>query len=192
LRRGIDIRFNTYEGCSLVHKARSELALDFLASDCTHIFWVDSDIFWKSGDFLRMVALGTKMDVVCAAYPAKQDPAKFYLGYKEKEISFNEYGCIEINHIAMGFSIAKREVIEALARHAKKLKTSRDGEQTPRIFRCDDDGEQERGEDTAYFTDIIGLGYKVFLDPRPKLGHVGQKVYDYPISDWIKECAPTP
>jgi hypothetical protein len=193
MSRGIDVMYNTWDGCSLVHKARSNIALGFLESDCTHLFWVDSDLCWQSKDFLKLAALCTKMEVVCAAYPAKQDEAAFYLGYKDKVIELNEYGCVDIKHIAMGFSVVQRKVIEALAAKAPLAKTESDGEPTPRIFRLDIHNGQERGEDIAYFDDIRELGFKVWLCPTVNIGHVGQKVYDHKITEWIKsECVSTP
>jgi len=36
---------------------------------------------------------------------------------------------------------------------------------------------EERGEDYSFFTDVRSLGYKVWLDPSVKPGHIGAKVY---------------
>ena len=190
MHRGMDVCFMTFDGCSLVHRARSNLAYDFLNSDCTHLFWVDSDLQWKAKDFLKLAALGTKMDVVCGAYPAKEEPAKFYFAPVEKTVEYNEYGCVEIKHLAMGFSIAQRKVIESLAKHAPKASIEYGGEKIPRTFRCDIHDGQERGEDVAYFSDIRELGFKIWVCPSICISHIGQKIYDYKLMDLItsQEC----
>ena len=37
---------------------------------------------------------------------------------------------------------------------------------------------EERGEDAIFFSDVRALGYKVWIDPSIKLGHVGPKIYE--------------
>jgi hypothetical protein len=53
-------------GNSMVHKARNMLLSEFLATDCTDLFFVDSDISRGLGTFGRMVA--HPVDFVCGCY----------------------------------------------------------------------------------------------------------------------------
>jgi hypothetical protein len=50
----------------------------------------------------------------------------------------------------------------------------------PRIFRCDEEGDEERGEDYAFWSDVRELGYSIHADAQTNLGHVGTKVYQCP------------
>lgn len=174
-------------GGSLVHHSRTIVAYEFLKSDCNRLFWVDSDISWRGKDFLKFVALSTKMEVVCGAYPTKSDEPLFFLNVKDDALETNEYGCLPIDGIGLGFTIIQREVIEKLAERAPKLKYPKIDQPIPRFFRCDDNNGEARGEDMAFFSDIRDLGYRVNLDPSITLGHNGSKEYSASIGDYLKK-----
>jgi len=184
-----NISFTLYlsDGGSLVHNARTKAAHHFLKSECTHLFWVDSDIVWKAEDFLRILALATKMECVAASYPLKRDDLQFVLNVKNplQTVKSDEYGCIEVNSLGVGFTCVQRKVIEELAAKAPAVRISHYGIM-PRIFRLDDPDNVSRGEDIAFFDDIRALGYKVHLDPKIELGHVGPKVYRGAVSQFLK------
>lgn len=58
-------------GNAMVHKARNMLLSEFLATDCTDLFFVDSDISWGAGTFGRMVT--HPVDFVCGCYRSKSE-----------------------------------------------------------------------------------------------------------------------
>lgn len=185
--RGIPLKVYLEVGGSLVHHARTSLVYQFLKTDSTKLFWVDSDITWKAADFIRLLALSTKMDVVCAAYPVKQDPPLFFLRYDESRVhQTNEYGCLPVRGAGLGFAVISRNVIEQLSAKAPLHKYPFQSEKIPRVFRCDNDGDEERGEDMAFFSDICDLGYVVNLDPSVSLGHIGNKVYRGSIANFME------
>src|SRR5437868_2297272 len=79
-RRGLPLDLKMEDGCSLIHHARTRTTDFFLTqTECTHLFWIDSDVVWKADDFVKMVALGTQMECVVAAYPRKADQVEFYI-----------------------------------------------------------------------------------------------------------------
>ena len=176
IERGIPFEIRFCHGCSLVEIARTRLAHEFLEGDKTRLFWVDSDIQWRPEDFLRMLALSTRMEVVAAAYPAKVDAPTFLLQHRE-DMTFNDFGCVAIEGIGMGFMVVGREVIQALAERAPKLKFPQRSDPMAHIFRCDADGEKFRGEDMAFCADVRALGFDVHVDPTIRLGHIGAKTY---------------
>jgi hypothetical protein len=185
--KGIPFELQLQVGSSIVHHARSRAAHNFLKSDKSLLFWVDSDIEWKASDFLRLCALATKMDVVGAAYPAKKDPIVFFLDSREgAEIDANEYGCLKIGGWGMGFTVCTRRVIEAIAEQVPKLKFNGSDEPIANIFRCDEINGYARGEDIAFFADIKDLGFEAFLDPSVTLGHIGSKTYTASIADMLR------
>jgi hypothetical protein len=174
-------------GSSLVTHARSKIAHQFLKSDKQLLFWVDSDMEWKGKDFLRLCALATKMDVVCGAYPAKQDPPVFFLDRASQgELEANEYGCLQMGGTGLGFTVVNRRVIEALSEAAPKLKFNGSEEPIAHIFRCDEHDGYARGEDMAFFADVKAAGFGVFLDPTVTLGHIGSKTYTASIADMLR------
>lgn len=174
-------------GSSLPHHARTKAAWCFLETKNTHLFWIDSDIVWEGADFLRFLALGTKLECVCGAYPVKRDPPTFMLSSEDpgKPLEANEFGCLPIGGIGMGFTIVQRKVMEQLAAKAPLLRFPEIDNPIPHIFRCDDSNGDARGEDMAYFADIRGLGYTVWLDPNITLGHVGPKTYSASMKDHL-------
>jgi hypothetical protein len=183
-QNGFDVSFNTWDGCSLVHKARNHLAARFLETDCTHFFQIDGDLDWQPEAFLKFCILGKKMDMLCGAYPKKDDKPQFHMQPVEQRVRTNEWGCIEIKRIASGFSIAQRAVIEKLAEKAPKIRfDGGDSPKKPRIFRCDIEDEEERGEDMAFCSDVREAGFKIWLDPTTTIGHVGQKTFLHKIID---------
>ncbi len=179
-RAGLPVTVDMHEGSSLVHHARNRATHVFLKSDCTHLFWIDSDVVWSADDFLRFCALGQTRECVCGAYPRKADNngPEFYLRYFDKKVQADEYGLIKVKGTGIGFTIVQRKVIEALASKAKKLKYSATGPEMAQVFRADDEEDGEaRGEDYTFFADVRALGFDVLLDATITLGHIGPKQY---------------
>ncbi len=185
--RGIPFELKMVAGCSIVEQARSKVTHEFLSGSMTRLFMIDSDMHWKSADFIRMLALSTRMEVVCAAYPAKRDAVTFMLKWDGGTLVSNEYGCVPIAGIGLGFTVVHRRVIEALATYAPQLMFPGMDRKIAHIFRCDTDGDDAfRGEDMAFFADVRELGYTVNLDPNVSLGHVGTKMYTGSILDAMR------
>ncbi len=185
---GIDMQINN----SLVHLARTKSAHNFLKDSWTHFFCVDSDMAWKSDDFLRMCILATHpdMDVCAVTYPYKRDPMEFHLNVEDrgKQIVSNEYGMIPAKSCGLGFTIIKRKVIEALAERAQRINFQEDEYQNvAAIFRSDIHNGVPRGEDIAFFDDIRELGFNVWVDPKITLGHIGPKEYKGALADYLEK-----
>lgn len=173
---GIVVRLVSPVGCSLVTDARSAVVDDFLKGNATHLFWVDSDIHWRTDDFLRLLALSTRVDVVGATYPLKQEPIRFMV--RDLGSKLEEYGLIEVSGLGLGFTCMKREVVERVA--ATKEMVISNGGKTPMrdVFTLGKTASGHRiGEDMAFFADIKQQGYKVWLDPAVNVAHCGLKLY---------------
>lgn len=176
--KGIPYELNFIVGGSIVEVARSGVANKFLKSDCTHLFMVDSDMSWAADSFIRILCLCTKMEVVGATYPAKMDPLTYMI--KADDVSHmvaNSYGCLDVHGMGLGFTCVQRGVMVQLAERAPKRRFYGSPDIVPHIFRQDCLGDDFRGEDMAFFSDIRELGYKVWMDPSVKLGHIGSKMY---------------
>ena len=176
-RRNVPIRLDMVANCSVIEWARDEVMDHFLSSSCNTLFLIDSDMVWEAEQFLRMLVLSRLYPVVCAAYPAKKDDVTFYLNYDATEMQPNEMGLMEIYGVGLGFTVIRREVAEALAGKAGRVRDGVSGKEMAGIHRIDSPHGERRGEDMAFFADIRDLGYKVLLDPSIDLGHVGRKVY---------------
>jgi len=164
-------------GCSIIELARTKVLSRFLETDCTHLFMIDADMVWRPQDFIRLLALGTKLPVVGSTYPMKREPCTFMLRWESDELVANEYGCLPIRGMGLGFTLVQREVIERLAALSPKMRFNDEEGLKPHFFRNSVENGEFQGEDMAFFQDVRELGYIVWLDPAITLGHVGTKVY---------------
>ena len=180
-------------GCSIPQHARSLVADNFLRSDKTHLFWIDSDLAWKTEDFIKLLCLATQTEVVGATYPAKMEPTTFLMRFREDTQALNEFGCMTVDGLGLGFTVIQRKVMEQLAEKARKVKFTSRPYLVPYIFRCDtieEDGQETtRGEDMAFFADIRALGYTIHVDPGVRLRHIGPKAYTGAMIDAMKRIS---
>lgn len=181
--RGIDFDVQFVVGSSIVEVARTKAANVFLQSSKSRMFMIDSDQAWQAKDFIRLLALSTKMDIVLGAYPAKRDPPTFLLSPEDGDVASNEWGCLPVKGIGLGFTVVAREVMQRLADRAPKVVLPDSPEPVPHIFRCDIVEGVFRGEDMAFFADAKQLGYQAWLDPMINVGHIGAKEYSGSIMD---------
>lgn len=65
----INISFAFMGNESLITRARNSLAHEFLKTDCTHLFFIDADIGFKSFDAIKM--LRSDVDIIAGVYPKK-------------------------------------------------------------------------------------------------------------------------
>lgn len=187
---GVPCQLGMIAGSSVVQWARDEVVDLFLKSTANRLFWIDSDMAWEPEQFMRLVALSTQYEVICATYPAKIDQPTFYVHREAGDWVINEHGLADVFGVGLGFTVMQRKVVEELAARAGKLYDEIGDREIAEVFRIgatDERGRRcRRGEDMAFFHDIRQLGYKVWLDPSVDLGHVGQKVYRGSIRDAMK------
>lgn len=72
LNSGLPAQLSIYPDCALVTLARSELLASFLHSDCTHLFFIDTDISFNPMLVRQMAESGK--DVVANAYVGRHPP----------------------------------------------------------------------------------------------------------------------
>lgn len=191
LQRGLDLGIEMGVGSTVFH-ARSKAAHRFLNSPHNRMFMIDSDMVWTADDFLRLVALSTRMDCVCATYTARQDVPLFYVTLADQgaEIAANEYGCLPVNGVGLGFTIVTRPLVERLAARAPKIRfDDKPNEPVAKLFRFDEPNGQARGEDMAFFSDVRGAGYIVNLDPTITIGHIGTTEFRASVLDYITKLS---
>ncbi len=161
--------------CGVIQIARDSVLDEFLRNDTDKLFWIDSDMVWTPGDFLRLLGLATKFDIVGAAYPVKIDgPMVFHINSEACELTTNDYGLLPMNGMGLGFSIMSRRACEAVA--ATKPRVIENGREMAEVFRVDKSPTgHRRTEDIAFFLDLKAAGFEVWCDPSIELGHVGDR-----------------
>ena len=151
----IPLAFGTIANESLVTRARNVLVAYFLASDYTHLMFIDADIEFQTEDILKLYA--HKKDVVVGAYPKKgvawdkiranlvdpankdkelsdRDMASFGSDYainfkfvnKETKTIGVENGLIKLHDAGTGFMMISREAILKMVKAYPELKYNND------------------------------------------------------------------
>jgi len=151
----IPLAFGTIANESLVTRARNVLVAYFLASDYTHLMFIDADIEFQTEDILKLYA--HKKDVVVGAYPKKgvawdkirsnltdpankdktlsdRDMASFGSDYainfkfvnKEAKTIGVENGLIKLHDAGTGFMMISREAILKMIKAYPELKYNND------------------------------------------------------------------
>ena len=151
----IPLAFGTIANESLVTRARNVLVAYFLASDYTHLMFIDADIEFQTEDILKLYA--HKKDVVVGAYPKKgvawdkirsnltdpankdknlsdRDMASFGSDYainfkfvdKETKTIGVENGLIKLHDAGTGFMMISREAILKMVKAYPEFKYNND------------------------------------------------------------------
>lgn len=168
------------ETTMVMHMAVTELArdlvlADFVESDFDRLFWIDSDMVWEPDEFIKLVALSTRKNVVCATYPAKAEgKLTYYLNMAEGG-EIGEFGLIPIKGAGLGFTVMDRLSAQAVSNMGTEITDQISGRTYRSVFRRDIINGHARSEDMAFFADIIECGFGVWLDPAVTLGHMGMR-----------------
>ena len=199
--RGVPLQILPTVGGDTVVTARSMTADAFLRSSCTHLFFIDSDMSWDPADFMKFLALATKMECVIAPYTCKNDVPTFMMNLNDGrpfedggiEMTMNEWGCLPVRGLGLGFCVVQRHIIEKLAEASPKLKYPAIPDRAiARIFTTDSINGDWRGEDMNFLARVKDeLGYQVWMDPTIVLGHIGAKEYKASLMDLLKQVEPT-
>ena len=149
----IPLAFGTIANESLVTRARNVLLAYFLASDYTHLLFIDADIEFQVDDVLKLYV--HNKDVVVGAYPKKgvnwnhikegilTDPSRqhtaqqigalgsdyainFKFSNKETKSVAVQDGLIELHDAGTGFMMIKRETILKMIEKYPELKYNND------------------------------------------------------------------
>lgn len=180
---GIGWMLGILEKCSILPHARNLLAADFLASDCSHLLFIDSDMGWP--DYAALELLAHDRDVVAAVGRMKDEEHKFCCHLDADRLLYDkEAGLIRVGSVGTGFMLVKKHVIEKLT-EATKGKAYRKGNGAGKaagdlispIFDIEYRDGIMFGEDYTFCRRWQDLGGDVWVDPGIPLAHVGP--YEY-------------
>ena len=73
-KQGMEVAYWLQGGESHINRARNYAVASFLESKCTHLFFIDADITWRTPDIAKVIsaAHNNDLDVVAGAYPIKE------------------------------------------------------------------------------------------------------------------------
>lgn len=155
---GWDIEYEVLPGCSLITKARNQIADRFLASGRDCLLFLDADLVFDAADMLRL--LERPEGVIGSAYVQKNGLGKFNVRPLEP---LNEHdGAWECEGIATGFLKISRAAFLAL--------------DTPAYFESPVIDGETWGEDFFFCRKVREQGGTVWMLPAD-IGHVGKFTY---------------
>jgi hypothetical protein len=173
-------------GDSLVSRARNRIAAKFLASRCTHLLFLDTDLIFSPEHIARLIA--HDLPFVCGLYPKKQ-PGLAWVCNTRAEYPPRDpvTGLQRILYGGTGCMLIAREVLEAIIANGPDLAYDPDdGEPTEPLydfFRVGvyhdpaDDRRRYLSEDWFFCQLALNSGIPLYADTCVVLKHCGEAIY---------------
>ena len=188
----VQFEFNELSGDSYVWRARNLLAENFLRSDATDLFFIDSDHGWSLESIMRM--LKADVDVVGGAYPTKNNWEHYsVVVYTDAKgiPETNAEGLIRAQKVPCGFMKIKREVFEKMRKaYPENWYWEGGGEGVPvrkiyDYFGHLTVGHVKMGEDISFCKRWEMIGGELWVEPRCRIDHVGTKTWHGCYHDYL-------
>jgi len=190
-------------GESLITRARNSMVKKFLATDCTHLLFIDSDIEFQPEDVTNLLATGHRL--VAGLYPKKHinwDNVRDAVADKEPNLQAHaaDYvvnldigehectnGCVAVRELGTGFMLIERSVItdmQAAYPETRYLSDSDEdrGEETYALFDCVIEDGRYLSEDWTFCHRAKAIGIQPYAYLHAKLKHIGKFSYEGELS----------
>lgn len=202
--KGILVSWETI-GDSLISRARNRLAARFMASDATHLMWIDADEVWEPEQVWQLLDCPHRVRV--AAVPFKTYD---WDRVKERAAHINEVALspytpnmfhnppewdghfFEVIYAGTGFMMVDRSALELLGENFPQLKIDTDFERhegdwyygvyDTEIIQCPQFGRRYLSEDFAFCERWRSVGGRIWCDYRSFVSHIGPHKFvgDFP------------
>ena len=198
--QGIAFQEGFVVGDALVSRARSIAASAFLRSDCDVLLTIDTDIWFRAVDAIKLAREAEEYGLIGALYLTRGLQTQPALMLPDKPVVFApDAAPVETPFISTGFTATSRTVLEALAPTLPLCHqgwTDR-GEDTsfwpfymPYVIPWEGEGNMYLSEDWAFCQRAKDQGFKVWLDPSIRLGHYGNVMLT--LEDLLRSSKPSP
>ena len=176
--QGIKTQIQINTSGSLLVAERNRLNKAFLASDCTHMLCVDSDLGWPCQAVPAM--LNHDVDFVAGCYPARGEKTFLFRAVHNEDTSIvkNEKNLLKMNYIPAGFMLIKRHVIERMIAHFSHLYFEPKSEKLKHengycLFDTEVHEGEFWGEDYVFCRRVREAGFDIWVDPLIEFDHAG-------------------
>lgn len=194
LTEGIHYDVGVLTGDCHVDDARNSLVASFLDTEATHLLFVDADVTFSPDSLVTLVK--HNKDVVGGTYRFKRDDEDYPIVLFDKDnIHFDDNtGLVQVKGVPGGLLCIKRRVIEKLYKKFKSKgvwtnKTDHGQHGIVEIFaRTVESGRSRRSGDYEFCCRAAKAGFKIWLVPSLKVGHIGDKHWEGSIQDyWLRK-----
>ena len=117
---GLEWDYKELSGDSYVSRAKNSLVQDFLKSDFTHIFMIDSDLAWELEGFLKVLKGAVEgAEIIGASYPNKNSWESYGVVPVLKDgkpiiTEFNTIKAMKVHLLPGGFILYSRKAFERI------------------------------------------------------------------------------
>jgi hypothetical protein len=179
-----------HPGDSLVSRARNNLTAQFLAGDCTHLLFIDTDLIFSVEHIARLLA--HDLPIVGGFYPKKQEGNLEWVCNAHVDFPPPEpNGLQSLRYLGTGFLLVKREVFDLMIlTYRDEIEYVADGTgrtehdlwpvgvfHPPVAAGVSPASARYLSEDWFFCQRALDLGYQVFGDPRVILKHIGSSIF---------------
>ena len=177
-REGISI-YPNYVSSPLVGQARNILAARFMATDCTHMLFIDSDIGWKPESLMRLLyamRVADDIEALAVCYPMKTLPLQFPVWLEHPPVQHPLVPVVEASHVPTGFLMLRRSAFDRFAAAYQDLRCTFEAAGLPEqwsYFNCSVEDGKFYSEDYGFSRAFRRCGGRLWVDPEPTLKHVG-------------------
>jgi hypothetical protein len=158
---------------ALIQRARNDLAKIAASGDFESVIWVDSDVAWDPEWAIELA--NREEDIVGGTYRKKTDANELYVVNINSSMNKKD-GLIEVNTLGTGFVKVSFKASQDVY-NASQPYQNKGGKDAHMVFDIAIVDGELHSEDTSYFFKLKNLGYKIWLDPKMTLAHVGTKVF---------------
>lgn len=185
--KGIVHTVNFEVGNSLIADARNRLVRNFLQSDFTDLLFIDSDIGWEPDDVLRL--LSWNVPLVAGVYPKKRDEVSFVVKFGQAIHARGEL--LTAERVGTGFMRIRRDCLECLIQAHPEWQMLDDngapGDCYHAVFNTAIVNGVFLSEDYLFCDRWRELGGEVLIDPAIPLDHIGTRVFNARLKDYLKK-----
>lgn len=194
-------------GDSLVARARNRLCAEFLASDCTHLLFLDTDLIFSVDHIARLVkhAELSELKVICGLYPKKQLELGWVCNVFDEEQPVHEDGLQRVKYAGTGCMLIARSLLNDMRLALPGIEYDPDEGDSPgikwdffatgvRTFEGSAGTPARRrylSEDWMFCQRILDLGHDIWMDTQIVLKHVGEMVYPLQEIESFAETIPS-
>lgn len=189
----IEVDFWSLNGDSYVERARNTIANTFMATDNTHLLFIDSDMEWNIDGLTKLLA--SDVDVVGAGYPCK-NMWDFYgciIDTNEDETPKvdPETGLISAWGVPTGFMKIRRQVFERLAAAQPEnfylMRNPEEGGEPIKNYNFFG-RRPPLGEDISFCRRWVEIGGTLWVQPEVRIVHYGTKGWEGHYGDFLRAC----
>lgn len=171
---------------SQVHRGRNSCVARFLASDASHLLFIDADIGFTADAVLRLLA--HREPLVGGTYRVKDAEVRRYAFLPLPKAERTPAGLVEVEGLPGGFMMIQRDCIQRMVGAWRDLRhNTRGADDRPReawedhmfqLFGNPIVDGVEWGEDLSFCRRWREIGGRVWLDPNILLQHWGMTCFD--------------